>query len=249
MIHIPVEIGEGATCIETGNPYTYADDKLNISTSELKALGIHDRNSLSLICTHEAIHEITQNIYAHGQISDWQSELLSDKWMGIRAAMEGYDLRYVINSLADSDDSVSHPGGDLRVKHIQEGYDLVESLKEKGIPLSFGNLMDQAVHQIAIDDDILHRESIAKTQSLESVVEHTTIKSYTQSEIDSHIREEQKKIDNARSVIAERSRTMANKAAAGEACDSDKYAIGSARADLENALKAKSSWESTKPSK
>lgn len=248
MVHAPIEIGS-VTGVETGNPYTYEDDKLIVSPFQLKALGIHDQNSLSLICTHEAVHQITQNIYAHGQISDWQSELISDKWMGIRAAIDGYDLKNVLESLSDSIDSSSHPGYDLRLRHIQEGYDLVETLQEKDIPLTFDNLMNRAVDQIVSDKDILVREQLAKTHDSTMDTAQSTFRGYTKSEIDSHIREEQRKIDNAKSVIAEHSRAMANKAAAGQAFDSDKYAVGSAKVDLENALKAKSSWENTKPTK
>ncbi len=246
MVHVPVEIGT-STYIETGNPYTFADDSLTISPSLLKGLGIHDMNSLSLICTHEAMHQITQNMYAEGQISDWQSELLGDKWMGIRAAMQGINTSSVIESLQSEIDSSSHPGGDLRVKHFEEGYKLVKELKNADILLSFNNLMDRAISQINSDESILDRENLAKSQVITYNTSHQ--RAYTQSEIDSHIREEQSKIDHLRSVISDKSRAMANKASAGEPYDSEKYSIGSARIDLENAIKAKNSWENTKASK
>lgn len=246
MVHVPVEIGT-STYIETGNPYTFADDSLTISPLQLKSLGIHDMNSLSLICTHEVMHQITQNMYAHGQISDWQSELLGDKWMGIRAAMQGIEPSSVIESLQSENDSNSHPGGDLRIRHFDEGYKLVNELKDADIPLSFNNLMDRAISQINSDESILARETLAKSQ----VMTHNPSqqRAYTQSEIDSHIREEQSKIDHLRSVISDKSRVMANKASAGESFDSEKYSIGSAKIDLETAIKTKNSWENTKASK
>ena len=246
MVHIPIEIGQ-TTCIETGNPFTYDDDKLTISTDRLKNLGIHDLNSLSLICTHEAMHQITQNLYAHGQISDWQSELLSDKWMGIRAAMQEIDPSSVIESIQKETDSPSHPGGDLRVKHFEEGYNLVKQLNDSEIPLTFDNLMDRAVSQINSDETIISREIYAKSHEVSHFVPQQ--KAYTQSEIDNHIREEQSKIDHLKSIIADKSRAMANKAAADEACDSEKYSIGSAKIDLEKAIKSKNFWENAKASK
>lgn len=249
MTHAPLEIGE-ATYVSLGNPFTYLDDKLTISPEQLTSKGIHDLNSLSLIATHEIVHTITQSMYATGQITDWQSELIADKWMGIRAAMQGLDPTSVINSMQNEVDSSSHPGGDLRMRHIQEGYDMVQEMSDAGIPLNFDNLMNRAIAQVNSDSDVLPREQMAKIQMQTQAPENSFSAGfqqhgYSQEEIDHKIREQQSKIDYYNSLIADKAREVKSRTEAGLSSEAAQSAINCAKIDLENAIKEKNSWQST----
>lgn len=256
MVQTPLEIGN-YTHVNLGNPYTYADDKLTISPEELKSMGIHDKDSLSLVCTHEIIHQVTQTMYAHGQISDWQGELIADKWMGIRAAIENIEPSTVINSMKDGIDSPDHPGGDLRMKHIQDGYDMVKEMTDADVPLTFENLMNRAIAEVNADPNVLPREQAAKMEAanvslhVNSVPGHDYTQGYTQEEIDRKIEEQQKKIDHCNSVIADKTRLKEIKERGGDPTDGEKYSIASATIDLENAIKERNVWcntTATKPS-
>ena len=148
---------------------------------------VHDKDTLSLIATHEVAHQLTQLMYAQGQISPWQSELISDKWMGFRAAAEGLDIEKVIHTFDGLGDCETHPGQDLRERHMRQAYDTYNNLSRNGVDLNFNVLMDTAMSQINADTDIRPREIVAQQNALANGGNVMSY-SWTQSEIDSHIR-------------------------------------------------------------
>lgn len=86
------------TCVSYNDPTVWEDDVLTIGREELLSHGVHDKSTVSLICTHEIAHRLTQMKYAYGEISTWQSELIADKWMGFRAAAEGMDINKILST-------------------------------------------------------------------------------------------------------------------------------------------------------
>lgn len=237
----PAMIIDGnATFVQTGNPYTYEDDRLSINRDELTRYGVHDKNTLSLVCTHEIAHQLTQFMYASGQVSPWQSELISDKWMGFRAAAQGMDVQKVLDTFAGFKDSPDHPGEDLRCEHIRQAYDTMLDFIDRNVPVDFNLLMDTATHQIQCDPDIAARESQFHLQT----PHHEQSYAYTQAEKDSHIREAQNRIDFQKSVIEHKTAEADSRSRAGLPTNECKSSIGRANIELANAKKDLEHWKS-----
>lgn len=243
----PVVEGLG-THVNLGNPTTMYDDSMCIDRNELMHYGVHDKDTLSLIATHEVAHQLTQLMYAQGQISPWQSELISDKWMGFRAAAEGLDIDKVIHTFDGLGDCETHPGQDLRERHMRQAYDTYNNLSRNGVDLNFNVLMDTAMSQINADTDIRPREIVAHQNAMTNGGNVMSY-SWTQSEIDSHIREAQDKIDFNKSVIRENEKIKADRISHGLPHALSDSNINGAKFELEKAKKDLENWKNTKPAK
>ncbi|MGM9803762.1 MAG: hypothetical protein ACI308_06240 [Muribaculaceae bacterium] len=241
------------TCVWPGNPFVMDDDRLDVNVDQLKGMGVHDTKTLSLILTHEIVHRLTQDMLATGQLSPWQGEALSDMWMGIRGAMQGIDVQPAIDSLKGGVDCETHPGFDLREEYINKGCELYEEMKASGEEINYESLMAKAIHDVRNNDELNQREIEANREALYSGGHRGRAAafspSYSKGEIDSHIKEAQNKIDHLKSVIHDHTRIMKDRAAQGLPIDSEKYTIGSAKIDLENAKKELEKWQNTKPAK
>lgn len=245
----PATVYEGpGTFMNLGNPTTYADDVMSINRVELMSHGVHDKDTLSLVATHEIAHQLTQLMYAEGQISTWQSELISDKWMGFRAAAEGLDIEKVIHTFDGLEDKDSHPGQDLRERHIRQAYEAYKEYSRQGCELNYNVLMDVASSQINADGDILAREAIARQNAMYNGgnIMHY---SWTQSEIDSHIREAHDKIDFNKSVIRENEKIRDDKIRNKQPHALSDSNIAGAKFELEKAKKDLAKWQNIKPTK
>ena len=241
---------------ETGvfcnNPYTYFDDAMGFSRDQLHSMGINTQESLSLVFTHEIGHCFTQLLLASGQITRWESELISDSFMGARAQLEGLSTDAVYHSFDNSHDSDTHPGGDLRHEFIEIGREIVKEMNYKQIPFTYDGYMARlGDHLRAHHDEISSREAeqqrIAHQQAANQP--QPTQMCYTQDEINQHLREAQNKIDHLKSVIRDHTHIMENRVKAKLPCDSEKYTIGAAKVDLENAIKDRNRWANERPTK
>lgn len=238
------------TGINIGNPTTMADDVIMINKDDLMTRGVHDKDTLSLIFTHELVHSLTQYVYATGELTPWQSELISDKWMGFRAAVEGMDIQKVIATLDGTEDSVEHPGVDLRMEHIQQAYDTMKSYIEQGVLANFETLMQTAALQIQNDPNVNEREKAAEaTGILEPDRQVLGYSDYSQSEINSHIKEAEDKIDYYKGLIKRNEEERDFKASHGLPTNSSDSTIGRAQIDLENARKEFNKWKNTEARK
>lgn len=240
----------GTTGIDIGNPITMADDVIMIDKDDLKTLGVHDKETLSLIFTHELVHGLTQYVYATGELTPWQSELISDKWMGFRAAVEGMDIQKVIATLDGTEDSVEHPGEDLRKEHIQQAYDTMKSYIEQGVPANFDTMMQTAALQIQNDPNVIEREKAAEaTGILDPDRQVLGYSDYSQSEINSHIKEAEDKIDYYKGLIKRNEEERDFRASHGLPTNTSDSTIGRAQIDLENAKKELNKWKNTEARK
>lgn len=244
----PAFVFEGhRTYVSPGNPTTMADDMMSIDRNELMSYGVHDGDTLSLVVTHEIAHQLTQLMYAEGHITPWQSELISDKWVGFRAAAEGLDIEKVIDTFDGLDDSATHPGQDLRERHIRMAYGTYNEYSRQGCELNFNVLMDVAMTQINDDADVTAREALARQNA--PAAPDVMAYSWTQSEIDSHVREARDKIDFNKSVIRENEKIRADKIRNGQPYALSDSNIAGAKFELEKAKKELAKWENTKPDK
>ena len=125
---------EGGTRVYPLDPSTDEDDILYYNLSELKALRIKNKESFSLIMTHECAHRYFQNGWKfqgrnNGQ---WEQELACDYFMGARAAIEGMNPQQVIDALGSTHGADTHPDGDIREDAIKSGYNLACYFLQQG---------------------------------------------------------------------------------------------------------------------
>jgi hypothetical protein len=240
MTGTPV-IVDNATCLYPNNPFTMADDVMGINVEELKNLGIHDEDSLSLVCTHEAGHRLTQLMGATGSLSPWDCELASDALLGFRAAIEGLNTDSIINSHV-SDDCATHPGKDLRDDYVAIGKEILQEINNDGTPLTIDNFMAHLNVHLQEDGDIIHQREAAFRQDV-SMARY----GWHQSEINSHIHELENKIDFYKSVIRDNQAMANHKAQHGQSHSFEDSNINDARFELEKAIKELNSWRNEKP--
>lgn len=236
------------TWVEANNPTTVLDDVMGFNRDEMLRMGINTKDSMSLIATHEMGHRLTQLMYASGQVSTWENELIADAWMGVRAEVDKIDIGSVYHSFDNATDSPTHPGSDLRHEFMNIGQQIAKDMKDHDIEITYDGVMARMHDYLTQYHDVITpREVAQQPHAIAQPVAFTG--NYTQSEIDQHIHDAQDKIDYARSVIKEHTQIAKDRAAHGQPTDSEAYTIGSAKIDLENALKDKNRWENEKPMK
>ena len=124
---------DGGTRVYPMDPTTDADDVLYYNLSELKALRIKNKESFSLIMTHECAHRYFQGWTFQGRNNgQWEQELACDFFMGARAAIEGMNPQQVINALGSTNGADTHPDGDIREDAISAGYNLSSQYLKQG---------------------------------------------------------------------------------------------------------------------
>lgn len=169
---------DNSTGVYTHDPTTLNDDVLGFSRDQMLQMGIHDEQSLSLICTHEVAHCMLQYLSQTHQLSNWQEELSCDAFMGVRAAIEGIDTHSVEESLGRETPSPTHPNGELRMKYIEIGKEIGEDLKAHGIPVTADNILARLNDHIKEDAaEIFRLEAIVNEiamQQMQSEVYHGT---------------------------------------------------------------------------
>lgn len=240
---IPV-VHDSLTSLYPNNPHTYSDDVFGINVEQLKDLGIHDENSLSLICTHEAGHRVTQLLLHSGHITTWESELTSDALMGFRAAAEHIDTTVVSKSLQGAD-CPTHPGGDLREHYLEIGKEIWNELDKDNIKPTMDNFLSRLDEHLKMDrSSIIARESVFHTNSINN---SDNFNGYTSSEIEYNKNQAQNKIDHLKSVIRDATTIAGHKASAGEPHNSEDYTIRTAKSELDQAIKDKNKWASEHP--
>lgn len=167
---------DNSTGVYTHDPTTLNDDVLGFSRDQMLQMGIHDEQSLSLICTHEVAHCMLQYLSQTHQLSNWQEELSCDAFMGVRAAIEGIDTHSVEESLGRETPSPTHPNGELRMKYIEIGKEIGEDLKAHGIPVTADNILARLNDHIKEDaTEIFKQEAIVNEiamQQMQSEVYH-----------------------------------------------------------------------------
>lgn len=239
-IHV---VQDSLTGLYPNNPFTFSDDVLGINVDQLRNMGIHDENSLSLICTHESGHSLTQFLLQSGQITPWESELASDALIGFRAAAEHLDTSVVSKSLQGAD-CPTHPGGDLRDRYIAIGKDIWADIQNDGIKPTIDGFLSRLDEHLKIDKGEIHgRESVFRPNSVSGFYS-----GYTSGEIEYNKNQAQNKIDHLNSVIRDATTIANHKASAGDPHNSEDYTIRTAKSELDQAIKDKNRWANEHPS-
>lgn len=114
---------DGATMLRPFSPNSLTDDVLCYDLQELKVLGVNNYIGFTAVFTHECAHRVFQNRLLPGpDFGQWESELVADYFMGVRASLEGQDITVVKNELArHSHGCGTHPIGKLRWEYTTYG--------------------------------------------------------------------------------------------------------------------------------
>jgi hypothetical protein len=180
--------GAKMTGVFVNDPTTLNDDVLGFNRQQMLDLGVHDEKTLSLICTHEAAHCLLQNLSSTHYLTNWQTELSCDAFMGVRAAVEGMDLEKVKATLSDTTESTTHPGGKMRLDYLEHGWKIGEELKSHDIPVTADKIMERISTYLQNDaNEILHQEVVtfekATEHKGEGLLDSEEQKGYTREEI------------------------------------------------------------------
>lgn len=243
--------GAKMTGVFVNDPTTLNDDVLGFNRQQMLDLGVHDEKTLSLICTHEAAHCLLQNLSSTHYLTNWQTELSCDAFMGVRAAVEGMDLEKVKATLSDTKESTTHPGGKMRLDYLEHGWKIGEELKSHDNPVTVDNILARLADYLQKDaNEILHQEVVAHELAEEhrgkgNLLDAGEQKGYTREEINRKI--SKAKLDMAREESNMRHwRHMTNsKADMGEPNSVEASAFESARKRYKKAEEDLWKWEHT----
>lgn len=116
----PMVVSEGwTTGVFNRNLTTVNDDVLIFNPDQLQSMGITEKEGLDLVMTHENTHRALQGL--NTGFSEHQEELCCDYMSGVRAGLNSMNTEQMVNSLAETPETMTHPAGKLRVEAIQEG--------------------------------------------------------------------------------------------------------------------------------
>ncbi len=138
----PMIVSEGwTTGVFNRNFTTINDDVLIFNPDQLQSMGITEKEGLDLVMTHENTHRALQGLETG--FSDHQEELCCDYMSGVRAGLNSLNTEQMVNSLASSPETITHPAGELRVEAIQEGKEFASSfLAENGYAPTFSDCLE-----------------------------------------------------------------------------------------------------------
>lgn len=169
-----------STGVYTNDPTVLNDDCLGFSRQQMLDMGIHDEQSLSLICTHEAAHCMLQYLSTTHELSNWQEELSCDAFMGVRASLQGIDTTVIEKSLGDESASPTHPYGDLRLRYIEIGKHIGDDLRNHDLPVTAQNVLARLNDYIENDaTEIFKKEAIVNEIALQEGANHHAASSET----------------------------------------------------------------------
>lgn len=131
---IPLQEGDGIG-VYTFNPDCVDDDVFQYDVDQFHDMKLSSFEDQTKVWTHECGHRILQKTYGNS----WASELGSDFFVGIREEMLEIGKSNFERALGETKASVSHPGGDLRLKAIEYGREVAAEMKKNGITPTWEN--------------------------------------------------------------------------------------------------------------
>lgn len=151
---------QGETCVINGNPETTEDDILIYNLKQLREMGVTDKISFMLVMTHECAHRAFQNDWFPGpDLGQWEKELCSDFFMGVKAGLEGWNITNVLNALSRTPGCGTHPKGSLRRDYMLKGESAAYFNRIKGRSASINDYLKIVIDSL-INDRQLHQAEL-----------------------------------------------------------------------------------------
>lgn len=144
MIQDLTNVQNGQTMFVNWNPGAFEDDVLCFNMQQLVNMKVDSKEAFSLVMTHECAHRVLQNTRFPGVNNGiWEHELAADFLMGCRAGLWGMDESRIVAGLILTDGGPTHPEGTLRALFIRRGKYKAIEMRDKSIPLSIQNLLNE----------------------------------------------------------------------------------------------------------
>lgn len=108
--------------------------EIRYDVSKLEEIGINNVDAFDALITHELSHRMLKDIvYNYCENSRWSNELACDFISGARCSVDRIATGKYKYAVSIMKESITHPGGEMRVKAVQAGYEFAEWLFEQGI--------------------------------------------------------------------------------------------------------------------
>lgn len=160
MIHDMTNVRNGQTMFVNWHPGSYEDDVLCINMQQLVDMNVDSKEAFSLVMTHECAHRALQNTRFPGINNGvWEQELAADFFMGCRAGLCGMNESKITIGLILTEGSPTHPEGSLRALFIRHGKYTAIEMRDKSIPLTMQNLLNEFMAYCQANlEEILHEQ-------------------------------------------------------------------------------------------
>ena len=144
MIQDMTNVHNGQTMFVNWDRMSYEDDVLCFNMQQLVDMKVDSKDAFSLVMTHECAHRVLQNTQFPGINNGiWEHELAADFLMGCRAGLWNMDDSKIKVGLILTDGSPTHPEGVIRALFIRQGKYKAIEMRNKSIPLSVQNLLNE----------------------------------------------------------------------------------------------------------
>ena len=136
----------GQTMFVNWDKNSYHDDVLCFDMRQLICMNVDSKESFSLVMTHECAHRVFQATNFPGVAGGiWESELVADFFMGVRAGLANMDESRIAAGLLITGGCQTHPEGRLRVLFIRHGKYIAQVMKMNGASLTIKNFMNEFI--------------------------------------------------------------------------------------------------------
>lgn len=115
------------------------DDTFVYNLEQFKQMNCTSFEDMTKIWSHECGHRLLQDIIPNS----WADELGSDFFAGARSEMLGLPKGNFEEYLASTNASQSHPGGELRIKAMEFGRQVVADMKANGVAPTWQNCIEK----------------------------------------------------------------------------------------------------------
>lgn len=109
---------------------------------KLEEIGINNVDAFDALITHELSHVLLKDmVYNYCENLRWSNELACDFIAGARCSVDRIATGKYKYAVSIMNESLTHPGGEMRIKAVQAGYEFAEWLFEQGIRATLNQIM------------------------------------------------------------------------------------------------------------
>lgn len=158
MIQDLTNVKNGQTMFVNYNRGSYDDDVLCFNMQQLVDMKVDSKEAFSLVMTHECAHRVLQNTQFPGVNNGiWEHELAADFLMGCRAGLWNMDESKLAVGLILTNGNPTHPEGTIRALFIRHGKYKAIELRNKSIPLTIPNLLNEFMKYRQENLELIHQ--------------------------------------------------------------------------------------------
>lgn len=261
FFHIPepavIRLDSDVTAVETQNIGLIDDDVLLFSKDQLKEMGINNKGSIDLVMTHEFTHRMLQGINSH--MDSWDEELCCDFMAGVRAGLNHIETIELNNALGNSQESLTHPGGELRIHAVEQGVHFAKNYltSHNGTPPSFNDCLEYYQKSEAYSNEMpqevssvnlrIENEVYSNVQSNQTETSDDNLKQFSHQEIHNHKYEAELEKARSESDIRHLEYMIKSKIRMGEAHSALDSSLHDAKDRLQHAKDDLNKWRNEKP--